>query len=260
MSRNIWASRGLIWELGKRDLFGQYKNYFLGSAWILISPILEVCFWLYLQKTGILKPGDTPIPYPAYIYIGLTMWGMFVAFYNAGVSTLKSAGGMLMQVNFPHEAYLLKQTLHYLFTFTIQLAMALLVLLMFGVIPSWKIVFLPLAALPLFCFGAAIGLVLSLSAVMALDVAPFMNFILRILMLSIPVVYAPAVQSPLAQTINQWNPLTYLVCSCRDLVIYGRLYDTVGYALSAMLAVVLFLIALKIFFVSEKRVIERMVS
>jgi ABC-type polysaccharide/polyol phosphate export permease len=58
---------------------------------------------------------------------------------------------------------------------------------------------------------------------------------------------------------NKWNPLTYLVCSCRDIIIYGRLYHPTGYWLAAVISLLTFMVSWRLFYVSEDKVIERMV-
>jgi ABC-type polysaccharide/polyol phosphate export permease len=60
-------------------------------------------------------------------------------------------------------------------------------------------------------------------------------------------------------TINKWNPLTYLVCSCRDMILYGTLYHPKAYFISALLAFLAFMISWRLFYVSEDKLIERMV-
>jgi len=63
----------------------------------------------------------------------------------------------------------------------------------------------------------------------------------------------------LIQTLIKWNPLTYLVCSARDIIIYGRLYDVQGYAICTGLSFLCFLVSWRLFYVSENKLIERMI-
>jgi len=74
-----------------------------------------------------------------------------------------------------------------------------------------------------------------------------------------PVIYdADRITSPAVQTIIKWNPLTYLVCSSRDIILWGRLYDPAGYFVCTALSLVLFLTSWRLFHVSEHKLIERM--
>ena len=73
--------------------------------------------------------------------------------------------------------------------------------------------------------------------------------ILGFLMFLTPVVYTPDAAKGLARYVVDWNPLTYLVCSARDIVLYGRLYNPGMYFLWAGIAVFLFLISWRLFYV-----------
>ena len=259
MSKNIINSRELIWQLFKRDFFASYKKSFIGITWIFIAPIMGIISWVFLQKTGMLNPGDMGIPYPAYVLVGTSMWGLFMGFFNSANATLTAGKELVMQVNYPHEALLFKQTAQHLANFLIAFAMNIAVLLAFKVIPGWQIIFFPLVMLPLFFLGAAIGLVSSMISIVAVDISRIINMGMGLLMYITPVIYSDKVDSQLALTIIKWNPLTYLVCSARDIVIYGKLYNAPGYFICTGLSLLLFMISWRLFFVSEDRIIERMI-
>ena len=187
------------------------------------------------------------------------MWGLFMGFYSSASGTLKAGAGFIMQVNYPHEALLFKQIAQKLADFLIGFGMNIAVLLAFRVVPSWKIVLLPLVALPLFFLGSALGLVVSMISVVAFDINRALNMLMGLLLYITPVIYSDKVDSPLVQVLIKWNPLTYLVCSARDIIIYGTLYNLTGYAICAGISLLLFLISWRLFYVSEHDLIERMI-
>ncbi len=259
MSKNIVNSRSLIWQLFKRDFLASYKKSFIGFTWIFIAPIVGIISWVFLNMTGVLQPGDVGIPYPAYVLIGTSMWGLFMGFYESATQTLSSGKDLVMQVNYPHEALLFKQTSQILANFLIGFVMNIVILIAFGVIPSWQIIFFPIVVLPLFFLGAAIGLVGSMISIVAIDLDKIIKMGMGLLLWVTPVIYSDRVESPIIQSIIQWNPLTYLVCSSRDIIIYGRLYDATGYFICTGLALFLFLISWRLFYVSENKIVERMI-
>ena len=259
MAKNIVNSRELIWQLFKRDFFASYKKSFIGISWIFIAPIAGIVSWVFLQKTGILHPGEVGIPYPAYVLIGTSMWGLFMGFFNSANATLSAGQALVMQVNYPHEALLFKQTAQHLANFTITFVMNIAVLLAFKVIPSWGILLFPLVALPMFFLGAGIGLVTSMISIVAVDVSKIVNMGMGLMMWVTPVIYSDKIENPLVQTLIKWNPLTYLVCSTRDIILYGKLYNPAGYFICAGLSLFVFIISWRLFFVSEDRIIERMI-
>ena len=259
MAGNVVKSKDLIWQLFKRDFFAAYKKSFIGMFWIFVSPITGIISWMFLAQTDILQPGDVGIPYPAYVMIGNTMWGLFMGFYGAAKATLSAGGGLLMQVKYPHEALLFKQLASFLANFSIGFGANIVILLIFGVTPSWKTMLLPFIALPLFFFGCALGLLVAMIQIVALDLNKIIGMAMGMWLWVTPIVYSDKITNPIVQTLIKWNPLTYLVCSLRDIMIYGRLYDVTGYAICAGISFLLFLISWRLFYVSEDRLIERMV-
>ncbi len=259
MAQNIINSKELIWQLFKRDFFASYKKSFIGISWIFIAPLAGIVSWVFLQKTGMLHPGNMEIPYPVYVLIGTSMWGLFMGFFNSANATLSAGQALVMQVNYPHEALLFKQTAQHLAQFIITFVMNIAVLLVFKVMPSWGIIFFPIVALPMFFLGAAIGLVTSMISIVAVDISRIINMGMGLLMWATPVIYSDKVENPIVQTLIKWNPLTYLVCSTRDIILYGKLYHPAGYFICVGLSFLLFMISWRLFFVSEDRIIERMI-
>jgi lipopolysaccharide transport system permease protein len=220
---------------------------------------MGIVSWVFLNMTGMLHPGEVGVPYPVYVLIGSSMWGLFMGFFRSAEQTLSSGKALVMQVNYPHEALLFKQTAQHLANFSIAFIINIAVLLSFKVIPSWEIILFPFVVLPLFFLGAAIGLVASMISIVAVDISRMINMGMGLMMYLTPVIYSDKVNSQFAQSIIKWNPLTYLVCSARDIIIYGKLYDAKGYFICTGLSLLLFMISWRLFYVSEDRIIERMI-
>lgn len=259
MAKNIKNSRELIWQLFVRDFFAAHKKSFLGIGWILISPIIGIVSWVFMNYAGVLKPGDVGIPYPAYVLLSTSIWGLFMGFYGSASGTLSTGNGFIMQVKYPHETLFAKQILQHLATFFIGFSMNMVILLMFGVIPSWKIIFFPFLILPLFFLGSAIGLIISVAVVVAAESQRILDTFFGFLIFLTPVIYAPNFSNPFLQTVVKWNPLTYIIGAPRDIIIYGKINNVEQFIITAFIALGLFLIAWRLFYVSEEKVIEKMI-
>ena len=66
MIADLLASRELAWRLFIRDLSAQYRNSLLGYFWVFVPPLMASLPFIYLNSAGVLRMGDTPIPYAAY--------------------------------------------------------------------------------------------------------------------------------------------------------------------------------------------------
>ena len=254
---NIIEYRELIWQLFRREFIGQYRKSFLGLSWAFITPLLGVLSWIFMQFTGLLNIGSIDIPYPAYVLIGTSMWGLFVGFITFSAKTLSSASFLIKQINYPHEIFWIQQVSLHLISFSVNFIFNIIILILFGIFPSWKIIFFPLVILPMFFLGSGIGLIIALISVITTDINNILDRFLGLLFFITPVIYTSNINSRIVQILIQWNPLTYIVCSSRDIVIYGRLYDYWGYIICFVFSLLFFLIALRIFYITEKKLIER---
>lgn len=259
MFKNIIKSRELIWQLFKRDFLMAYKKSFLGMAWIFIAPLIGIVSWVFMNATGILNPGQMEIPYPAYVLISSSIWGLFMGFYSSATGTLGAGNGFIMQVKYPHEALLVKQTAELLANFLLGFVMNLIVLLAFSVVPSWKTVLVPLAIIPLFLLGSGIGLIFSVVGVVAMDISKGFNVVFGLLMYITPVIYSDQIENPTLQMVMKYNPLTYLVGNVRDLIIFGRFDHPDRFLYASLFALLVFLISWRFFYLSEEKVIEKMI-
>lgn len=257
--RNIFNSKELIWQLFRRDFLMQYKKSFLGATWLIVTPLVGVVSWVLFNATGILQPGDVGIPYPAYVLLSTSIFSLWPSLQTAAAGTLEAGKGFIDQVNYPHETLLIKQALVQLATFGIVFAINMLVLIGFGVIVSWKIVFFPFMILPIFFISAAVGLQLSLIGVVAPDIKKGVLLFSGLVMYITPVVFSSRIKNPLIQEVMKYNPLTYLVGGFRDVLIYGKMQHVDLYFIISGVCLLLFLISWRMFYLAEEKVIEKMI-
>ena len=256
---NMTSNWELNYQLFKRDFLQQYKKSLLGMAWLFITPVVGIISWVFMNATGVLKPGDVGIPYPAYILIGTTIFGLFQSFYAGASGTLSAGSGFISQVNYPHDSLLVKQTLQQLASFVINFSITMIILLFFKVYPSWHIIFFPILIIPIFLLGSAIGLVSSILNVVAPDIQRVLGFSMGLLLFITPVIYSSKIDNPILQQVIKWNPLTYVVCGVRDIIIYGRMEYFDRFLIVSALSFFLFFVAWRFFFISEQKVIEKMI-
>jgi len=259
MAKNIHKSRELIWQLFARDFLAAYKKSFLGIGWIVLAPMFGIISWVFMNYAGVLRPGNVGIPYPAYILLGTSLWGLFMGFYQTSAETLNVGQGFIMQVKYPHEALLAKQILQQLANFMASFLVILVVLLTFGVVPSWLLVFLPILILPMLFLGAGIGLLVSVMGVVAAEVRRIMDIVLASLIFFTPIIYSADSMGGLIARIIKINPLTYIVGSVRDAIAYGKIENLEYFIWSGVGSFVFFLLAWRLFYVSEEKVIEKMI-
>jgi lipopolysaccharide transport system permease protein len=257
MIDNLVNSRELIWQLFKRDLLAGSKQSALGLLWILISPLIGILSWVLMNEAGVLQPGALEVPYPLYVLFGTAIWGLFMAFYSAAASSLTSAGGLLIQAKFSHEALVAQQMAQTVIVVIVNLLLLMGLWAVFGTTWHWSALLLPFGLIPLFLLGTGIGMTVSVFAVLIKDMTRTVTTLLGLAMFMTPILYAGDVHSPWLQRLVAWNPLTYLVGGARELVLEGRIGQPSAYVASVVLAAAVFLAAWRLFFMSEQKVAEK---
>jgi lipopolysaccharide transport system permease protein len=258
MLKNMIGSKELIMQLFRRDFFAIYKTSFIGVGWILISPIIGIISWILLNSSGILEPGDVGIPYPAYVLISSSIWGLFMGFVSSSQGTLGIAKGFITQVDFPHEALLIKQLLDQFVNYMITFIFNLGVLILFGVELQVYVLIFPILMLPLLFLGSGIGLIIGVVSIVALDIGKIFSRLLGLALYITPVIYSSETSDETLNTIIKYNPLTYIIGGVRDLIVYGEYEHMDIFLIIGLATFAFFLMALRLFYVSEEQVIEKM--
>jgi lipopolysaccharide transport system permease protein len=258
MVRNVVSSRELIWQLFKRDFLAGSKQSVLGLLWILITPLVGIVSWVVMNAVGVLHPGEVGVPYPIYVLCGTTIWGMFMGFYSSAAASLTSAGGLLAQARFSHEALVAQQLAQAVIAALANLVLLAAVWVVGGLSVHSSALWFPVSVLPVVLLGTGIGLIVSVFAVVVHDITKAVTTLLGLLMFATPVIYASNVPHDWLQRVIWWNPLTYLVGGARDLLLEGRINHVSSYAGAVAFALGLFLLAWRLFFLSEQKVAERL--
>lgn len=217
MFRDLITGRELAWRLAVRDIRAQYRQTALGLLWALILPLANTATWLFIQGSGIVTLQPTALPYPVYVFTGTILWAIFMDAVNAPLQQTVSAKPMLAKINFPRESLVVSGVFQTLFNAGIKIVVLLPVLLITGVHPDIGLVLFPLAALSLILAGTAVGLLLTPVGLLYTDVGKGLPILMQFFMFVTPVVF-PMPSGGWAATVFQYNPLTPLILTARDLL------------------------------------------
>jgi lipopolysaccharide transport system permease protein len=141
--RDVWRYRELLGFLAWRDLAIRYKQTVLGVAWALLQPIVTVVvFTIVFGRIAGMPSGG--VPYPLLVIAGVLPWQLFSAAFSGASGSLVGNAHLISKVYFPRLliplASLAVALVDFLIVFGLWVAMALF----FGVLPTWRIVLLPL--------------------------------------------------------------------------------------------------------------------
>lgn len=258
--RSLYRYRYLVWQLVRANILGEFKRSFIGLAWMFLLPLLAVLVWIFLNGAGVVNPGETSIPYPAYVLLSTSIWGFFLEMYKSSSTTLMANGRLLIMKDFPREVLLLEKLFVHLIHFGIPLLLNIAVLLFFGVRFGWLSLLFPFALLPLLLLGLGIGMIIAVLRVVTVDICTMVDELMKLLMFLTPIVYAPRIEIGYLSTVVNWNPLTYLVGFPRDLLTNNSFYEPLAYLCCSLFALAVFLLGFAFFRLSSKRVLERLMT
>src|ERR1700733_6061566 len=98
--RAAWASRELLLLLCRRDVTVLYRQTVLGSAWILISPLISaLLFTVVFGRVARLSSGG--VPYFPFSYAGLLAWTLFSSSLTGASSSIVSSQALFTRIYFP---------------------------------------------------------------------------------------------------------------------------------------------------------------
>jgi len=101
-----------------------------------------------------------------------------------------------------------------------------------------------------------LGFIISILNAIVRDTGNLLSVVVMLGMYVTPILYAKPTIGLLAR-ITHYNPMYYLACSGRDLVLTGTLSEPKGFILTCLFALFIFLAGLFIFHLTETRIIER---
>ncbi|MEZ2129483.1 MULTISPECIES: ABC transporter permease [unclassified Sinorhizobium] len=256
--RELYWSRHVLWHLFVRDFVAGFRQKLLGYLWIVLVPLLGIASFVFMQLTGILNPGDTDFPYPIFVFIGTTIWGIFVSALSVVANGLISNTDLVMRTNIPKIGLAITGLASLLYNLLVNLVVLIVLMAVFGRLPSVWAVAYPLAVLPIILLGVGIGLILSVIGAVARDVTGMFTTLINLAMYITPVVYTAEFQNPVLQNVVRFNPLTYLVDAPRSLFVRGDIPDPLGFALATFFSVLVLWLGIHAFYLIKDKVTERL--
>lgn len=252
LKMNKW----LTYQLFKRDFFALYKQSFFGILWAIIVPLISVATFIILNRAGVFSIGDIDIPYPLYAILGMSFWQLFSSGLIACTNSLVMAGPMVVKINFSRKSIVIASFGKSVISFLVQLILAAILFIIYGIIPDIAILLIPFLLIPIILFTLGIGFILSLLNGIMRDIGNVISSIIVFLLFLTPVLYAKP-STGLLTKITNYNPLYYLISTPREFLLTGNISEWKGYLISSIISIIIFILCLVIFHLTETRITER---
>jgi len=187
--RELGEYRDLFYFLVWRDIKALYAQTILGFSWAVLAPLIQIVIFTIIF--GKIAQLDTDgIPYFLYSTVAIIPWTYMSNALTMSSQSLVSNTQMLGKVYFPRLIYPVIPVLSKLVDFIISLLILIPVMIYYDVVPTWNMLYLPLFFLMMMVVPAAFGMWLSALAIRYRDVKFAMQFVIRLLIYSAPILYS----------------------------------------------------------------------
>ncbi|MFN2446307.1 MAG: ABC transporter permease, partial [Vicinamibacterales bacterium] len=161
---DLWEYRELLLLMAWRDVQVRYKQTAFGAAWAIIQPLLTMLvFSLFFGRLA--KMPSDGIPYPLFSYAALVPWTLFANTVNQATLSVQGNAPLIKKVYFPRLIIPIATMLTGLVDFLVAFGVLLAMMLFYGIVPSWNVLWLP--AFLLLALATTLGVGLWLGALNA---------------------------------------------------------------------------------------------
>jgi len=241
-TRRFW---NLLWLTSLTDFRLRYLHTSLGYVWTLLRPLLFFgIIFLFIRQ--ILGFGDQVKNYAPMLMLNIILFQYFQETTNQGLRCLPGREALVRKMRFPRLVIPLSISLTGVLTLTANLVVGMVLVLIFGVEPTWTWVLLPLAVAWLILVATGVEVLLAASFVRFRDVAQGWTVLARILFYGTPILYPIEVVDGALRNVVLANPLSPVFLQVRKWITDPAAPSFVEAAPSALLAVVPILLTIAV--------------
>src|SRR5262245_44694995 len=234
----VWRYRELLWVLMKRDVQVLYKQALLGAAWAILQPVFAVVIFTLVFGFAAHLPSDG-IPYPIFAFAGVLPWTYFAEAVRRSGLGLVTDAELVRKVYFPRLIMPLANVISPLLDFVIAFGVLVIMMIFYGIMPSWKLIILPPLMIIAALLALSIGLWLGPINVRFRDIKHTLPFMIQIWMYASPIVYPLSIVPEQWRTLYSLNPMVGVIEGFRWAVFGQGHPNFMALGMSAIIIVIL---------------------
>lgn len=190
----VWAFRDLLITLGSRNVKLVYKQTALGVAWVLLQPLIGAGLFAFVFGVLAEMPSGE-LPYFVFSFAGMVGWTLFSATLTASSMVMVSNSHLVSKIYFPRLILPLSAASQPLVNFAVSLLLMVVLAVIYSIVPSWRILLLPVWAALLLMLAVGVGFWLSSIMVTYRDLRYVVPVGVQFLLYASPVGYSVAAVS-----------------------------------------------------------------
>ncbi len=235
----LWRYRELLVFYAIRDIKVRYKQTALGALWAVLQPLtMMLVFSIFFGNlAGVPSDGKA---YPIYAFCALLPWQLFSYAVTQSSNCLIQDAQVLRRVDFPRLVLPFASVIAGLVDFAIAFAILVVLMVVYGVTPSWSLAALPVLVLLTVLASLAVGLWLSALNVRYRDVRYAIPFLVQLWLFATPVAYSSSLIPEAWRTVYGLNPMVGVVDGFRWALVDGPVPSLGVMTMSVVVTTVLF--------------------
>jgi len=208
--RDLWRYRQLFYFLAWRDILVRYKQTVIGILWAVIRPMMTIVVFTFIFGRLAKLPSDG-VPYPILVGAATLPWQLFATAFAEVGNSLVSNAHLISKVYFPRLIIPASAVAAGLIDFLISMAILVSLMLWYGIVPSWRILALPIFIVV--ALGAAIGTGLWIAAlnVKYRDFRHLIPFLLQVGLFISPIGFSSAIVPERWRPLYSLNPMSGVI-------------------------------------------------
>ena len=247
---NVFNGRHILKTMVIKDIKSRYAGSLFGPLWIIATPLYQILLYTFLFSVILrmrFEEGSGTSSFVVYLLAGLIPWLFFAEATARGISTFIDNAHIIKKVKFPMEVCVATVIISSAVTFLVYMLFYLIMLIAMGILNyhTLPLFILPIIIEVLLIAGLSFGL--GSIAVFFRDITQAIVMILNLVFFLTPIVYpASAIPANLRWLFNV-NPFYFIVEISRNVLVRGKIPDSVSIIYPSVCALMIFIAGYYIF-------------
>ncbi|WP_454729804.1 ABC transporter permease [Cellulosimicrobium protaetiae] len=208
--RELWSAREVAVRLALRDVIVRYRQTIFGITWVIAQPLVSAgIFTIVFGEIAGLSTGK--IPTFLFTLAGMLAWNLFNGALGRASGSMVGNQSLVQKVFFPRLLVPISSLASVVLDFLVALALAVVLLFVYGINPGWAVLLLPVWVLLILLIGTGLGLAAAAYMVKYRDVGYVLPWLVQILLYASPVAYALSSVPENLRWLFDLNPVTWFL-------------------------------------------------